>query len=191
MLSPHVPMNRQANTDQQYGFGIILAPLSIYDSASHAGAIPENISPPYVSLLAARPAQQNPIGFAAFTRAMWDSGSLNAIYGAYAAATAFSDAKGWLARLRKRPQPEELLKWVSNGEMSPDLAKTLDPQTSSDLAAAITGNPTLTIQGEQVQGTSVTLGLLVHGSRGSSIMSIQFGPHGRLESLRCQPEPAQ
>gem|GEM_PF-6290688 len=183
MLSPHISIDGKPDSTQQYGYGVIMSPLSIYDSASHAGEVPENaLVPPFVSLMIVRPDADNPVGYAALTRAAWSKESLNAAYGAYATLTAFSDAKKWMNRLRNRPDPEQLLKWVSSGQMSADFAKDIDLPTLSQLPT-LTGATSFTVLGDVVSGSSVALVLSLKRGLVADTISVQFGAKGRLDGF--------
>jgi Beta-lactamase len=188
MLAGQVPMNERSGSGDLYGFGVILSSLSIYDSASHAGELPQNgLEPPFVSLMIARRDRHNPSGFSLLTRAKWSKSSLNAAYGAFASATAMSDAKTWISRLRRSPAPEQFLRWVSDGEMSPDLAKEFGGADLGPLDSAIGRVDSLSVEAEQVSGSSVMIALRGRGAREKIAISARFGPHGRLEGFGFKP----
>jgi hypothetical protein len=182
LKSPHVSMDDSGQ--DQYGYGLIVARMSVYAVVTHAGEIPANGGePPFVSILIAREGGTTPVSFAAFGRTSWNPKSLNALYGAFDSVCAMADVKVWITRLCAGLPATSIQEYVKAGAIAPDLATLMSPETLGALRDKLGTLKSFLVTGEMVRRDSVSLEGYAHGSAGDLHVTARFGDGGRLDSI--------
>jgi CubicO group peptidase (beta-lactamase class C family) len=170
-----------------YGFGLIVAPMNIYPTLSHAGEIPPNGGEDrFVSMFLIRPAPQTPVTLVAFRRAKWEGASRNAIYGSFSSVCAAIDVKTWLARFCAAGSETSISAFVDSGALNADFGRLLTKSALQGLRDRIGSPQTYMVSGELIHGDSIKISGTATGTQGSAQVTATFGPGGRLDGLRFQ-----